>query len=211
MPRWSCPPEIMTTRWLPCCRLTHTDVCQETPSQPSNARSPTSSGLSTSLKPSTHQRTVISSPLHPPAHVSLVNPRFTSRCSSPPYRGVQGFPNIQHSQTHHQDPPPTARPHTASHHQLKSVRPHHQGPQTQSIWPSCQFWRSLPVHQHTNQRSMPHRPRTSPSWPCHHRPHKCYSRTSPRTTPHMCFVIMLQVVWAFKPVPLHFCKCFHTL
>ena len=56
-----------------------------------------------------------------------------------------------------------------------------------------QFWRSLPVHLQTNQRSMPHRPRTSPSWPCHHRPHKPHSRTSPRTTPDLCFVIMLQV------------------
>ena len=39
---------------------------------------------------------------------------------------------------------------------------------------------------------MPHRPRTSPSWPCHHRPHKPHSRTSPRTSPRinpdLCFV-----------------------
>ena len=170
MPRWSCSPQIMTTRWLPSYRLTHTDVCQETPSQPLNARSPTSSSLSTSLKPSPHQRTVISSPLHPPAHVSSVNPRFTSPMFLSALSWRPGFPNIQHSQTPHQDPPPSGRPHTASHHQLKSVL----------TWSPCS-----PTYQPKKHASSPKNVSklTLPS------------QTAQASLPNKskCFVIMLQV------------------
>ena len=117
---------LITSRRLRFCRPTLTYIYQETPFWPLNTRSATSSGLSISLV-SSHQHTqAISRPLHPPALVSTVNPRFTIPIfpSIPSWR-----PGLQQSTTWPDISPRFSTHYLASnrpHHQFKPVRQHHK-------------------------------------------------------------------------------------